>query len=434
MKGRTGRRAPAGRGKGAEPLTSLAKIPFLSSTRLRRRVAPATGIRNAEPMPTPPRSDPPVRAPVLRRIAAALSAMACLAGPAAAQSQRALECRELQTQIAVYPTSEAENRARAALAQRQDEYDRLRAESQALGCGRQQFLFFNQPPAACDGLQQRLAEARARLAQADAAAQKASGPRAQLVAQFEAMCRQPQQPAPRPAGFLEQLFGGRGYSQQPLQSPLDEPLPSEEGPQRGSKAVCVRTCDGGFFPVSYSAGTNSPGQLADLCRAQCPNAETRVYTYNPARDIIDAVSIDGEPYSAHPNALRYRRVYDKACTCRPPDMSWAEALAGAEKMLARDRRDVIVTPEKAEELSRPRNLRAGEPQQNRSAQPQQPRAAGQQPQTQQPRAAGGQTQQQPQSQAAPAQAQRPQQPARREADAANAPITPPSNMIRPRVD
>lgn len=371
-----------------------------------------------------PRLVPPVRSSALRRLFAGLSALACLAGPAHAQSQRALECRELQSQIAVYPVSEAENRARAALAQRQDEYNRLRGEAQALGCGRQQFLFFNTPPAACDGLQQRIAEARARLAQADAAAQKTTGPRAQLVAQFESMCRQPQPAATRPAGFLEQLFGGGTYVERAMPSPIDEPIPSEEGPQRGSKAVCVRTCDGSFFPISYSAGSNAPGMLADLCRAQCPYAETRVYTYNPSRDIIDAVSLDGEPYSALPNALRYRRTYDKACACRPPDMSWAEALADAEKLIGRDRRDMIVTPEKAEELSRPRNLRAGE---------QAPaRAAGQTQQSQQPRTPPAATPRPPQALQAQQPAQQPaqpqQQPSRREADATGAP------MIRPRAE
>jgi hypothetical protein len=38
-------------------------------------------------------------------------------------------------------------------------------------------------------------------------------------------------------------------------------------------------------------------------------------------------------------------------------MSWAEALAGAEKLLSRDRRDVIVTQQRSDELSRPKNLR-----------------------------------------------------------------------------
>ena len=134
----------------------------------------------------------------------------------------------------------------------------------------------------------------------------------------------------------------------------DMPSPEESGPRRGSKAVCVRTCDGFFFPVSYNAFGQNPDRLADLCRAQCPNVDTEVFTYSPSRDITEAVSINGTPYSSLANALRYRRTFDPACTCRPPDKSWAETLAPAERLVSGGRRDVIVTPEKAEEMSRPR--------------------------------------------------------------------------------
>lgn len=286
-----------------------------------------------------------------RALIATCIAFACLA-PAQAQQ---VDCRALQSQIAVYPQSEGENRARAAINQRRSEIDRLSAQGQSMGCGRPQFLFFNQSPPACEGIDRRIESLSASLSQLEAAAQRAGGGRAQLIAQFNAYCQG--RPAPRERGFLEQLFGGEAFRQEQLEAPGGMLEPVEEGPQRGTKAVCVRTCDGGFFPVSYSAGRGNTEQLADLCRAQCPFAETRVYTYSPARDIVDAVSADGEPYTSHPNALRFRRTFDKTCTCRPPDTSWAEALAGAEKLLSRDRRDVIVTQEKSDELARPKNLR-----------------------------------------------------------------------------
>lgn len=269
-----------------------------------------------------------------------------------------IDCRDLQSQIAVYPQSEGEARARQAIDQRAREIDRLRAQAQSMGCERQQFMFFNQPPAACASIAQQVQSLRANLAQLEAQAQRAGGGRSQLIAQYNARCGNRTASAPpRQRGFLEQLFGGEAFRQEALEAPGGMPDPIDEGPQRGSKAVCVRTCDGGFFPVSYSAGRGNADQLADLCKAQCPFAETRVYTYSPARDIVDAISSEGEPYTSHPNALRFRRTFDKTCTCRPPDTSWAEALAGAEKLLQRDRRDVIVTQEKSDELARPRNLR-----------------------------------------------------------------------------
>lgn len=277
-----------------------------------------------------------------------------LLAPAYAQQ---VNCRDLQSQIAVYPQSEGESRARAAISQRTRELGQLRAQGQSMGCERQ-FSFFDQTPPACEGINRRTEALRGAIQQLEAAAQRAGGGRAQLVAQFNAYCQGRTAAAPpRQRGFLEQLFGGEAFRQETLEAPPEPVAPIDEGPQRGTKAVCVRTCDGGFFPVSYSAGRGDSSQLADLCRAQCPHVETRVYTYSPARDIVDAISSDGEPYTSHPNALRFRRTFDKTCTCRPPDTSWAEALSGAEKLLSRDRRDVIVTQQKSDELSRPRNLR-----------------------------------------------------------------------------
>jgi hypothetical protein len=92
-----------------------------------------------------------------------------------------------------------------------------------------------------------------------------------------------------------------------------------------------------------------------MCKALCPNAETNVYTYPASGDIDQAVSIDGQPYKSLPNAGKYRTKFDPKCACKPPNQSWVQALAQAEALLGRQpKSDLIVTPEKAEELSRPK--------------------------------------------------------------------------------
>jgi hypothetical protein len=57
-----------------------------------------------------------------------------------------------------------------------------------------------------------------------------------------------------------------------------------------------------------------------------------------------------------PNALKFQRSYDPSCTCKPPTRSWAEVLAPAEDLLEARSGDILVTPEKAEELSRPASV------------------------------------------------------------------------------
>ena len=267
--------------------------------------------------------------------------------PAVAQQ---FDCNALRAQIAATPV-QSDPRAVAAAQRQRTELQRTAAYADQIGCNNRQFLFFGSPPPPqCGQLEARIASMRGNLDRLQNAVDRGSAQRNALIARYNQLCTR--QAAAPPRGFFEQLFGGGG---QPGDGPIEDfPLPEETGPRRGSKAVCVRTCDGYFFPVSYNAFGQSPDRLADLCRAQCPNVDTEVFTYSPSRDITDAVSTSGQPYTSMANALKYRRTFDPACTCRPPGKSWAETLAPAERLMSGGRRDLIVTPEKAEELSRPR--------------------------------------------------------------------------------
>jgi hypothetical protein len=75
-------------------------------------------------------------------------------------------------------------------------------------------------------------------------------------------------------------------------------------------AVCVRLCDGSYFPSATSSGGDA------ACQAQCPDAPTAMYTLRPGSDKIEnAVSIRGTLYSALPVAGRYQTVSDQTCSC-----------------------------------------------------------------------------------------------------------------------
>ena len=75
-------------------------------------------------------------------------------------------------------------------------------------------------------------------------------------------------------------------------------------------AVCVRLCDGFFFP----SATSSDGDEA--CAAQCPDAPTARYTEPAGSDRIeDAVSTHGALYSALLVANRYQTTFDNTCRC-----------------------------------------------------------------------------------------------------------------------
>ncbi len=125
-------------------------------------------------------------------------------------------------------------------------------------------------------------------------------------------------------------------------------------PTAGAEALCVRTCDGGFFPLIYSSRHLSPDGLTELCKASCPNADVKVYTRVPGEEVKTAVGLDGTPYTNLPNALKFEKTYDPACSCKPAGQSWSQALANAEAILGHEGKgDIIVTPEKSAEMSRP---------------------------------------------------------------------------------
>ena len=121
----------------------------------------------------------------------------------------------------------------------------------------------------------------------------------------------------------------------------------------GSYTVCVRACDGSFFPVSYFGDANRSDTLEQVCRSLCPNADVAVYSFPFGGTIDEAVSSTGEPYARLPNADKFEQSYDPGCSCRAPGQSWAEALANAEAKYGRHWHDILVTVEDAERMSRP---------------------------------------------------------------------------------
>jgi Protein of unknown function (DUF2865) len=295
-------------------------------------------------------------------VAAVALISAAAIGSALGQSA---DCQRLQQAIAAAGHGgNGQGAQYEAAAQRQrGEIDRTVAYARSIGCENRKFLFFGSgPPPQCDSINAQVSRMQANLADLQSRAGGGDGGRAELVARYNAQCAGS---ASQQHGILDALFGNpRDQSPDVQTVPLapdpnanpDQPIDGESKEARaGSKAVCVRSCDGSFFPVSYSAGGSRLDELQDMCRALCPNADVSLYTYSPSADIETAVSISGARYMDSPTALKYRKTLDSTCSCRRRGQSWAEALAGAEQRLGgMGKTDIMVTPEKSAELSRPK--------------------------------------------------------------------------------
>jgi hypothetical protein len=247
------------------------------------------------------------------------------------------------------------------------ELNRTIAQYRGLGC-EQSGGFFGPPQhPQCGIVRQRIGELQGALGAAQRQAQGGVniGRRNELVAAINTYCRPgvfqtPQpvvaQPA-RPRGFFEALFGLPEQRYEPEHPAMPDPLFDDQPktPVWGSgRPVCVRLCDGFFFPLHNAAGGREGAD--EMCQALCPATETRVFYMGGNGEIESAVGRTG-PYSSLPNAGRYTRSFDPTCGCRKQGQSWASALAEAEEILGRRKGDLIVSAAKAEELSRPRETR-----------------------------------------------------------------------------
>jgi hypothetical protein len=144
-----------------------------------------------------------------------------------------------------------------------------------------------------------------------------------------------------PGGFLDAIFGGTVVS------------PGGDGAPSGTfRTVCVRTCDGYYFPVSYSTAQNRFADDQRVCQRLCPASEAVLYSFrNPGEDINQAVSVSGQAYTELPNAFRYRREFTAGCSCRRPGQTWADALKNADDSTTLESGDIVVTDQNAKALS-----------------------------------------------------------------------------------
>jgi hypothetical protein len=107
-----------------------------------------------------------------------------------------------------------------------------------------------------------------------------------------------------------------------------------------------------------------PGKFGDderLCQRLCPATEVALYSHrNPGEDVARSVSSSGRLYTELPTAFSYRKQFNAACSCRSPGQSWADALRQGDDQTL-ERGDIVVTEERAKQLSQPRFDAQGKP-------------------------------------------------------------------------
>ena len=277
-------------------------------------------------------------------------------------------CPRLEAQLATIdrggsgdPTRDDQiRRYQDAATKQQAELDRVTMQAKRMGCDSSGFFsLFSGQSAQCGPVNNQIQQMRANLDQITNSLERLRGGlggvdrdnqrRSVLTALAQNNCG-PQYvnaaPGSGPGNFLSNLFGNNNPN----------PPGADFGPQSGTyRTVCVRTCDGAYFPISFAT---VPARFPDdekSCKALCPAAEANLFAYrNPGEDINQAVSISGQPYTALPNAFHYRQEFNPTCACKAAGETWSEALKNLDdKAAAEQQGDIIVTEESAKKMAQP---------------------------------------------------------------------------------
>jgi hypothetical protein len=278
---------------------------------------------------------------------------------------RSPACVRLEAQLSAVDRGTADparadqiRRFEEASNKQQMELDKLVAQSRRAGCqGSGFFSLFSGQPAQCGQINTQIQQMRSNLDQILATLQQLQGNtagregqrRSILIALGENDCGPQYRNAavPQQRGFFETLFGPGS---------IMAPQEQQQQPYQSStfRTVCVRTCDGYFFPISYSTSPNRFAEDEQACQRMCPAAEVQLYTYrNPGEEITQAVSLNGHPYSELPTAFSYRKEVNQACSCRRAGQTWSDALKQLDDNTI-EQGDIVVTDERAKQLSQPK--------------------------------------------------------------------------------
>jgi hypothetical protein len=117
--------------------------------------------------------------------------------------------------------------------------------------------------------------------------------------------------------------GGEGGSEE-TQPGSDMSISRSISPNAPYRTVCVRLCDGFFYPISYSTYSSRFSQDVTQCQQNCA-APAELYVYrNPGGEIEQAISLNGSPYKDLPVAFKYRKSYTPGCSCKEAEYNPTE--------------------------------------------------------------------------------------------------------------
>ncbi|WP_411962083.1 DUF2865 domain-containing protein [Mesorhizobium sp. CA4] len=293
----------------------------------------------------------------LMHLATLLAALACSAVTLTESQAASRTCRQLEAELAATRGGGGPGLVRKyddAIARQREQLAKARGRASDAGCG---FTLFSRNASQCAAINASIDRMNANLDALQAKRERlAAGgtrrDRGRILAALDANdCRSdeiaprraPLQEASRDNGggnLFEQLFGRQDEQ---LETP-DAPgvpdtadVPSDDPSERNFRRIinepdgmdlprlggefhtmCVRTCDGYFFPMSNAASVGDFERDQKNCESSCPGTEMQVFYSRGIDDDSGSMtsSVTGHPYSELPTAYLYKQAnYSRPPSC-----------------------------------------------------------------------------------------------------------------------
>ena len=258
--------------------------------------------------------------------AAIAIALATLLAPPLVTDAAAASCSALHAKLASVGTARP-NRAKSAPYQRsidrqRAELSRTRKMAARAGCrgdggGRQ-----------CRKITSAIKDMEGRLAELNAQRRKALGGSGSRATRRSIEARMKRQGCDGPrqtrSASLRKVETRRPAPAASIARP-DGPKPPAADVGGGSyRTVCVRTCDGYFFPIRDATTRASFRGDAAHCAAMCPAAKTKLFVHRQPGGAETMVDRLGRPYRSMPYAFRHTEQSYRpstACSCGRPQLA-----------------------------------------------------------------------------------------------------------------
>lgn len=291
----------------------------------------------------------------MRLLAPALALTAGLATSATDAYAQSRTCRQLEAQLAGLSSGGSGSSAQArrydqAIQQQRTQIRRGEQQYRRTGCGGG-FFSRDSGGSACEAIGRGLDRMERNLAQLERTRARMGGSggdtrreRSRILAAIDANdCRSvrrdraPEMAAreqQRGSNFFERLFGGGIRRVEPRE---DGEFQAYDGSARvrttigkgnsfevmrgggNYRTLCVRTCDGYYWPISYSSSSSDFQRDEQNCQTMCPGTEVKLYSHRvPDEESENMVDSYGSPYTDLMTAFKYRDVAftrPQGCSC-----------------------------------------------------------------------------------------------------------------------